>query len=95
MATYSRKALSSKQLSSQIPQKNKHGKNCQCGTSFDVAILIKNTGTSFDFRKLKTMIQHCINDRYDLRKKYYFLIIRSITSHLIKLIVNYGNVKIQ
>ena len=37
--------------------KNKHDKDC--GTSFDVAILIK-TGTSFDFRKLKTMIQNCI-----------------------------------
>ena len=39
--------------------KNKHNKDCS--TSFDVAILIKTYGTSFDFRKLKTMIQNCIN----------------------------------
>ena len=68
--------------------KNKHDKDCS--TSFDVAILIKTHWHIFDFRKLKTVIQNYKYDRYDLRKKYYFLTIGSITWHLIKLIVNYG-----
>ena len=29
------------------PMKNGHGKNCQCGTSFDVAILIKTHWHAF------------------------------------------------
>ena len=60
--------------------KNKHDKDCS--TSFEKKI--ENNDT-----KLYKY------DSYDLRKKCYFLIIGSITWHLIKLIVNYGYVKIQ
>ena len=38
----------------------KFGAQKDCSTSFDVAILI-NTLAHLDFRKLKTMIQNCIN----------------------------------
>ena len=56
MATYSRKFGAQTSFLLKFHQ-NKHDKDC--GTSFDVAILIKHTGTSFEFRKLKPMIQNC------------------------------------
>ena len=31
----------------------KHGKNCQCGTSFDVAILIKTHWHIFRYQKIE------------------------------------------
>ena len=58
MATYSRKVLSTKQLS-QMPQNINMVKIAVY--LLMLQFKLKHTGTSFDFRKLKTIIQICIN----------------------------------